>query len=756
MSRLAAAFSRLQLAAGERPLVALLLVTLLFATATAGVSKLQLDLSFRPLFATGESVAEPTREFESVFGQSSGAWIAAIVENSGAPIPELLRVVASMSDEAGSIEHVVEVLSLTSSHIPHWSRNGLSLVEPLPDFLLEAGEEDELEMQFEGLLDGTRFVSWLVSADGSRLLVAARVGLPMDDLAGRREVVKEFRTKLGAEAGVNITLHFTGVSVVELHYEKQVLRDQLIATSVTSAVLVILLFISFGTVRAVVICLAPVSVAIPATLGLMGWLGQPVTIINTAIPAIVLVVGVADAVHMLTAWLEARGQSASKFDASRKMILVTGGACFFTTITTMGGFLSLLTADLDMVASFGLSAAVGIFVAWVSNQALLPILVRKLDAGRGLPDGFVNRYADEFVTRSLGLAVSRPGLVIIGASIFVIACAIIIPNLKVDQRFNEELPKDHEVSIAQNIIEDQFGGFLGPEISIRRRDGSSMLDDDSLQQLNEFVREVRALPETQHIWSIRDVLTGTTAIESRSRAVNEMRARPETHYRTKELINEEQNWLAVIVRLGDIGTAAAGDYEAKIQSFASDAWGPDYEVSIVGQWWLSQFGMRMLLNDMLVSLAAAMLIILPMLWLALRDRQLFVAAAVANILPLMLPLAFMALTGIVLRIGTAVVLAIALGIAVDNTLHIILRLRERIEDDGDVPTQIRRALRGTGRAVFFTTLALVCGFLSMMGNELLAIRDMGLVAAVAFTGAMLADLLVLPAVYAIQEKTVDT
>ena len=235
-----------------------------------------------------------------------------------------------------------------------------------------------------------------------------------------------------------------------------------------------------------------------------------------------------------------------------------------------------------------------------------------------------------------------------------------------------------------------------------------------------------------------------------------MRARPETHYRTKELINEEQNWLAVIVRLGDIGTAAAGDYEVKMQSFASDAWGPDYEVSIVGQWWLSQFGMRMLLNDMLVSLAAAMLIILPMLWLALRDRQLFVAAAVANILPLMLPLAFMALTGIVLRIGTAVVLAIALGIAVDNTLHIILRLRERLEDDGDVPTQIQRALRGTGRAVFFTTLALVCGFLSMMGNELLAIRDMGLVAAVAFTGAMLADLLVLPAVYAIQEKTVDT
>ena len=157
--------------------------------------------------------------------------------------------------------------------------------------------------------------------------------------------------------------------------------------------------------------------------------------------------------------------------------------------------------------------------------------------------------------------------------------------------------------------------------------------------------------------------------------------------------------------------------------------------------------MRLLLGDMLRSIASAMLIVLPLLWLALRERRLFITAAMINIAPLAVPLAFMAATGIAFRIGTAVVLAIALGIAVDNTLHLIIRLRERLAVDGSLEDQITTMMSGSGRAVIFTTLILMGGFLSMASNQLLAIRDMGIVAAVTFLGAALTDLLLLPALF---------
>ena len=204
--------------------------------------------------------------------------------------------------------------------------------------------------------------------------------------------------------------------------------------------------------------------------------------------------------------------------------------------------------------------------------------------------------------------------------------------------------------------------------------------------------------------------------------------------------------LALQVRTTDMGSEAAADFVRWLETTLEANLGDDVRYDVVGQWWLAQHGMRLLLRDMLVSFATAMLFVMPLLWVALRQRRLFVAAFVTNILPLLLPLAFMAATGITLRIGTAVVLAIALGIVVDNTLHIIIRLRQQQKDD-DTMEQVIDSMRSTGRAVVFTTLALIGGFLSMLSNELLAIRDMGIVAAVTFLGAMLADLLLLPAVY---------
>ena len=299
----------------------------------------------------------------------------------------------------------------------------------------------------------------------------------------------------------------------------------------------------------------------------------------------------------------------------------------------------------------------------------------------------------------LRFATARPRHVLVLALVCTTVCCLLIPGLNTDQRFNQELPETHPVNRGQQILERDFGGFLGPEISIRRKDRASIVDDESLRQLDGFVKALRELPETEHVWSVRDILPRQIPESEKSAAISIMREDPVITLHVRELINEAQDRLAVIVRIGDVGTRRAGNYHATIKRLAIDLWGPAFEVEVVGQWWLAQHGMRLLLRDMLTSFATAIFIVMPLLWLALRERRLFIAASIANVLPLLLPLAFMAATGITLRIGTAVVLAIALGIAVDNTLHIILRLRRQLSDDGDMMTEVSNALHSTGRAV---------------------------------------------------------
>lgn len=747
MSRLDKASLAAHDAAERHPAVALGLFATLVLLASLGSTSLRLDLSFQPLFASDPERAAPTLEFEQVFGQSSGAWITAIVENRSLGRGEFVRLISEMTDAAAGVEGVSEVLSITRASVPVWRRDTLAFVQPVPDYLLDPIENSELELQIDDLLNGSRFMNWLISSDGRYLLVAARLDPPLHDLEARRAAVGAFQDAIDAHASIDVHVSYSGASVVELAYQKQVLVDQLIATTLASLCLLVLLFITFGDFRLVAACLLPVTLAIPATLGLMGWLGYPVTIINTSIPAVILVIGAADAVHMISAWSASRAAGNGRRQATRDMLTTTGRACFLTTLTTMGGFLALTVAELAAVSTFGIAAAIGIFLAWVGNQVLIPWVTRRTSADGGNAARRANEVADGLVSRLVRVATLNPRRVVVASSVFAVACVATFPFLEVNQRFNEELPVEHAVSHSQALLETEFAGFLGPEISIRRLDRGSLVSGSARDDLTRFVAAVRELPDVQRVWSILDLVPPGVPESDWPSAVDELRASAVTAGLTRELINRRKNHLSVIVRLGDIGTERATELAIGVERLAEETLGDDYKAAVVGQWWLAQQGMQLLLRDMLTSLATAMLIVGPLLWLALRDVRLFTAAALANLLPLLLPLAFMTASGISLRIGTAVVLAIALGIVVDNTLHIVLRLRAAIADYGADPARLDDMLRGTGRAIVFTTAALVAGFLSMLVNDLLAIRDMGLVAAVTIAGAMIADLLFLPAIY---------
>jgi predicted RND superfamily exporter protein len=140
-------------------------------------------------------------------------------------------------------------------------------------------------------------------------------------------------------------------------------------------------------------------------------------------------------------------------------------------------------------------------------------------------------------------------------------------------------------------------------------------------------------------------------------------------------------------------------------------------------------------------------LILPILGLALSDVRLFLASVVPNLLPTAFALAFAVWMDIPLRIGTAIVMAIALGIAVDDTIHLMMRLKS-LTKNGLAPAAAVAAVIGhTGVAILYTSFVLVIGFLTMLSNDLLAIRDMGVVAAATLFVAFLSDAYLAPAVY---------
>ena len=346
---------------------------------------------------------------------------------------------------------------------------------------------------------------------------------------------------------------------------------------------------------------------------------------------------------------------------------------------------------------------------------------------------------------------ARPRVIVAVGALCVAASVLAIPSLVVDQRFNEGVPADHPVRADHRILEEEFGGYLGPEVSVRLAGGGSLLAVPERRRLREYQEEIARQRDVLGVRSFLDLRPPELPAEEASAALETLRADPRLGPTVREMVSADGSWMGFIVRTPDIGTERAEELQRSLESTAAARLGSGFEARVVGRWQLAQEGLRNLMHDLLASFALSCVIVLPFLLPVLRDRRLFLVSLVPNLLPMAAALGFMAVAGISIRIGTAMILAIALGIAIDDTIHFMVGLRKETSEGVPPAEAVRRTLAGAGRGILYTTVVLVIGFLSMATNELLAVRDMGIVAAVTLLVAFAADLLLVPALYLLVE-----
>jgi uncharacterized protein len=337
-----------------------------------------------------------------------------------------------------------------------------------------------------------------------------------------------------------------------------------------------------------------------------------------------------------------------------------------------------------------------------------------------------------------------------------------ISRLSVDQKVNEELPVTHPAVSAQSIYEHEFSGFLGPDLWIRPHSKTILGHEEELTRL---VNRLCAMPEVRFIASPLD-LVSQPALPHNAVGANCHRQsgdlRPVLAARSglagapvqrlaEPLIDPSGNQAAVLIRTGDVGTAKSIAFARRVVAIAREEM-PDAEIDVVGEWWLAQLGMRSLSVEMMLSAATALLLILPTIWFAIRDRRLFLAALVPTVLPVVAALGFMGLTGITVRIGTAMILAISLGLAADDTIHLSVRIRDRVLSGSDPESAVSAVLQRTGRPASFSSYVLIIGFATMMVSSLVALQEMGLIAAFTMAFALLSDLVLGPAIFVLLSR----
>ena len=501
-------------------IVASLLITVVMALPLVPPDKIRFDFSFRRLFRfDGEEAAQLTR-FKNLFGDDAGtAGVLYVADGPAGPRPAALspKVAFAMTrlqewlttreelDQAftlscltaadfyadpvqpGALEfrlNQVSALAMSPEELAALWAAESPLSGPLAAYHETAGR----------ILDHEIYQGMLLSESGDAAAVIFRFNMSHMHPTARRDFLAELDLRVASQRqdlGDEYQVHAFGIPVVSEEYTRLSIQDIIKTAPASMAVMTLFLFLLFGTLTATFLPQLVVLLAVIWSVGMMQLTDEPLNIISHIVPVMVLVVGVADAVHILSRYTEERHRGRDKDSAVRETVAMLSKACFLTSATTAIGFASLSTATIATIASFGVYTAISVMFTYIVNMTLLPVglsitgtLPRQSSKSSRLLKGL------EAVAR---FSIAYPKWVFGGGLAFAgVGLVVVVMNLGVDNHLLEEVFPSNPVYQATKTVEERLSPVIPYELLVSGKVHEGMVcasDADCRAQVTDKAKD---------------------------------------------------------------------------------------------------------------------------------------------------------------------------------------------------------------------------------------------------------------------------
>ncbi len=741
----------------------------LAGVAVACLPLLTFDFSPQTLFDSTSGRAELWRHYRAIYGADDHV-IMALVE-APADRADTWALLAGLEQQITErVPQVGHLRSLTSQPVPRSDAPGSVSIGPLSDSLPAtdaAAAALASQARDHPLISGT-----LISSDGSAVAVFMKADDDVAAMAVVRPVVQELRAiaRETEAAHPGARVHLLGPHPYRVTVVGVMISEELRFVPLTALVLFAVLWLLYRSAIGVLIPMLSVALGALWTAAAMALAGQGINIINTITSTLILVIGVADAIHMMTRYGQERRAGLSRDDAVRRALSSVGLACLLTSLTTAVGFLTLGTAQLAILRSFGLFAALGVmltfalsivFVPWALARSPVDPVVR--DGERGEEEGLLARLLEaqrRFVQKH-PRAVAVTGLLI--AAFFVAG----IPRATVDNYIMEYVPRDEAILEAHRVLEEKLAGIVFLEILLEAPGGPDepWLDPDLLARAADAEATVLADPAIQSVDSVLGLLRELRWVQRGGEGSGEARdALPTSRAEVASLLllaeiagdegvsrshlSFDRRVLRLTARAADVGARRYLELERRLKVSLAQAFeGSAVAVTpiLTGTSQVGYGGIDSLIRDLLRSLGWAFVLIFVTLALLFRSWTLAALAMIPNVLPVVVVLGAMGWTGRHLETLSAMVFSIGLGIAVDDTIHYLARWCEEVRAGRSPEEAVTLATQRTGRAIVYTSLVLLLGFGVLYSSRFPPNQSFAVLATGVIASALVADLFLLPA-----------
>lgn len=731
---------------------ALLLVAALSAAAGMLTSRITVDTSLDTWFVEDDAALVRYREFRREFGEDE--FIVMAVEADDVFTPAVLREVDRLTDAAGDIPGVRRATSVTNVKVPQ--RAGRTVrIEPLVRRLPKSAEQAAALRQQAA--SNPMIAGNLVSDDGRAAAILVQLTRACDTFAKKAAVVHALR-ELKREAMAGVTVRLAGSPVVNDAISRYTRRDLSTLTPVAFMIAALSILLLFRRPAVPAIAMGVVGLATLWVMGLIGLLGWQINLLTPVLVMIILVVGVADGIHIFAAYFQELDGTRTPEAALHRALGHVLAPCLVTSLTTMAGFLSLLSSSLEPIRRFGTLAAVGVAWAFLLSVLLLPAAIRLVPA-RWLDAGGASgrRGPMDRLLHFLGRPTRRRSVAVMLVSLLiVVAGAWSIQYLGVTANPMNYFEPGDPVRRDVEAIEADLGGAASLEFLVRAPH-SGMTNLEVLYTLNAFAEWLEKLPSVTRVDSFPGLLKEIDRLREgrdHGKLPSSPRAMATLKPFLKPILGE---FLAMYVRndysLGRISVrvkSADADKLAALGPQIEDVVrnqinGPKLQVLPTGFVILMDEMRTYLIRSQITSVLIAFGTITLVLLVLFRSWKLALFSMIPNVGPILLGLALMVALGIQLDPGTVMIATIALGLVVDDTCHFLVRLRRHVGQPMNLSEAIALTMQQTGRPIIFSSVILAAGFAALLLGSFHPTIWFGLISAFVLLVALVADLIMLPA-----------
>ena len=755
----------------QRPRTVILVAVLLSCFMAYGVTKVSMTTDFKKFLPEGYPSVKTTLELENQFGGTSSEMILLKADNvtKAYVIKAMLALENTLQSDPQLDNYITDVLMYPDSilrYIPNY--------ELLPDNILEASVGTILE----NLLPNPQTageINKLLTADrkATVIYVYTNTKLSRSELIDKTTILRthvdDFKrtyTNLTASVGGTYSSYSDIMAMMN--------RDNSILIPVAAILVIVILFLTFRRFSDILLCLIVIGLGSLWAIGAMGHLGMDFTMVHVALIPLLLGMGVAYSIYILSRYYEGRGKGLRAEKAAVISVSTIGVAILMCMITTVIGFASFSISDLPPIQTLGILAGLGILSTFVLATTMLPSIIILRDRGK---IGKVKAVAAKRGKR-LDIALSsaaagaerhRKIVVLIVASVAVL-CVVSAFGISTTMSFETFLPSDVESIATQNEIEKLFGGqsqlFVlakGQFLNLGGLGNMYLFENAVLSDVNnpqhQLITSSLSLADLVFARAGENVLSLT---ESKILAIVEnLRTSPDTRTYMSMLLLED-NSKAVI--LFNVNATTDKDMEQATKIVRAHVPSPSASLNLTTNGDPAVGGEPAIMADILGSITSgmlkttlvAMVLCLVVLIIIFKSPIMGAMCILPVALVLALELGTLRLLGWSLDVFAMGISALIVGSGIDYSIQMVYRFREEWKTHGRPPQEaIRTTVMNTGTAILAAMATTVGVFIVLALSRMPALGRFGGLTAIVITYALLAALFVLPCIimfYALRKR----